>query len=238
MNTFIQDLKKYHKVLFCNKRFFVSMILGLLIMSFVEISQAKTINMYTLFAISSSVAGAWYVLNVNYRHNFAYVFGIWFSFSYGIIAYRYAIYGDFFTNIFITLPMCVYGLYKAYNHKNDVVENNKINKLVLNKAIKMVYLYTILMIASMIILTLIGDSQPIKDSFTSVSTLFGMYLMVNNHKEQWIIWFCVNLVSIIIWYINYQSSGANPSLVFMWMFYLINGVVGWCNWSNEYNGGR
>lgn len=250
MEKFQNDLCNYPQVLKQNKKMLISMIIGLLVMSFVEISQSQSFSILTLTAITSSVMGAWYVVNVNYRHNFMYLFGAYFSLTYSFIAFKYGLYGDFITNLFITFPMCIWGIkerYRNINHRtltgsngNVLYEsykdnnNYKINKLNSRQSYSIIVIYLGSLLFAIMLLDMMNDTQPIKDAFTSISTLFAMFLMRKNYKEQWIIWFFVNLVSTIMWFVNYKTTGQNPSLIFMWLFYLINSMIAWYNWNKDY----
>lgn len=244
LSTFIVKATNYPSFLKENKWLSIFMVVSMFLMIGVEFASAGTITPFVVFSMISSISGAWYVLNVNYKNDAMYLFGAIFALTYGIIAFKFMLYGDFFTNIFITLPICLHSLYKKldtryglakaiYNVQKLSVNGLPYYRIVLNDKKLMFITYFFLLSIGIIVLIMLGDPQPIKDAFTSISTLFGMGLMSLQRKEQWYFWIATNAVSIAIWAVNFITLGLNPSLIFMWGFYFINSIVAYVRWTKE-----
>lgn len=71
-----------------------------------------------------------------------------------------------------------------------------------------------------------NGTQPYLDSFTLVAAIFGQMLMVYRFREQWLLWFLLNIVSLAQWYMI-----GNMSLFAMYIAFTINNVYGFINWS-------
>lgn len=73
-----------------------------------------------------------------------------------------------------------------------------------------------------------NGTQPFIDSFTLVLALVAQLLMVLRYREQWVLWICLNIVSIYQW-----LTLGNMSLVALYIAFLINSIYGFVVWSKQ-----
>lgn len=146
----------------------------------------------------------------------------------GIIGLYNSLYGQFILNIFITLPLLIYGFIAwkknmALNNSKDIV----IRKFNLKQWIIALISSVIIWISYGLFLTYLPniaynlfnihiskDPQIILDSFTCVMTIMATYLTGKRYIEQWLFWIVFNSISIIMFVI--QSIGVsitNPSML-------------------------
>ena len=146
----------------------------------------------------------------------------------GIIGLYNDLYGQFILNIFITLPLLIYGFIAwkknmALNKSKDII----IRKFNLKQLIIALICSIIIWIVYGLFLTFLPqiaynifnihiskDPQIILDSFTCVMTIMATYLTGKRFIEQWIFWIVFNSISIIMFII--QSIGVsitNPSML-------------------------
>lgn len=161
-------------------------------------------------------------------HIIGYVWWMINAVTTGIIGLYNNLYGQFILNIFITLPLLIYG-YIAWK-KNMTLNNSK--NIIIRKFTFNQFIFAI--VASIIIWFLYGlfltylpnilytlfnihiskDPQIILDSFTCVMTIMATYLTGKRFIEQWLFWIVYNVISIIMFII--QSIGisiTNPSML-------------------------
>ena len=94
---------------------------------------------------------------------------------------------------------------------------------------------TLATIVTIVLLYCFEDKSPIIDGFTAVFSILGMYLTVKRAIEQWIVWFWVNLLSLIMW-LKIALSGVKVySTVIMWAVYVTLAVYFYCIWRKETN---
>ena len=68
------------------------------------------------------------------------------------------------------------------------------------------------------------------DSYTALASVVAMLLLVARYKAQWPLWITVNIVTIWMWYDNYQRTGEGLVLIVMWLVFLINSLFGFYKW--------
>ena len=83
------------------------------------------------------------------------------------------------------------------------------------------------------VLFLLKDSHPILDGCATALSLVGMYLTVKRCIEQWVVWFIVNLLSVIMWVAVVNSGTRAYSTVLMWFVYLLLAVYFHIEWRKE-----
>jgi nicotinamide mononucleotide transporter len=71
------------------------------------------------------------------------------------------------------------------------------------------------------------------DGITTFLSIIGMYLTVKRCYEQWIVWFCVNALSFVMWLKIAMSGERVYSTVIMWAVYTILAVYFYIKWKRE-----
>ena len=51
--------------------------------------------------------------------------------------------------------------------------------------------------------------------------------------EQWILWIVVDIVTVIMWGVNFINGGESISTLIMWIIYLMNAIIMYIKWNRE-----
>ena len=69
------------------------------------------------------------------------------------------------------------------------------------------------------------DTQPYFDAFTTVPAIAAQILMVTAYKEQWYIWFAIDILYVIMW-----AEAGNACMLMQYVFWCANCIYGFVNW--------
>jgi len=180
----------------------------------------------------AGVTGIVCVVLVAKGNIFNYLFGLINVTLYAWISFKAELYGDALLNALYYLPMQFAGWY-TWMRKRSAEESVTIiaRRLSHNQRYVLTAVSVLTVTAGAILLNLINDPQPVKDSATTILSVIAMYLMVKVYMEQWILWVVVNVISIVMWSISYIEGEPHSMLmIIMWIFYLANSVNGWILW--------
>lgn len=182
-----------------------------------------------ILAIIASIMGVIYVILNGCRLSIAFLFGIVNTFIYAIVSYQNGLYGDFMLNMFYSCPCCIIGLLVWFKASKDTTIAN-ISSFRLKERI----IFTILVIFSIIIygtiLLKIGDTQPYLDATTTVLSMSAYICLILRKKEVWYLFNISNILSILMWGINYSTSASNLSILFMYVIYTANSLLNTIKW--------
>lgn len=185
-----------------------------------------------LLGIVSALTGTWYALWAGKGKISCYFFGIINSFGYGLISYKYNLYGELMLNWGYYLPMMFVGIFCWKNHLN---KQSEIKKVILSWRGKIVLI--IVCIAGIIMygafLKIIGGRTPGLDSLTTVLSIAAMVMTVKRCVEQWILWIIVNSCSVIMWLNVFLQEGGVIATLLMWCIALANGIIFYIQWTKE-----
>lgn len=206
----------------------------LLIISEIAIIITTIFTNNTILGIITSITGVCYVILNGCRLSTAFIFGIVNTLLYGITAYQNGLYGDFMLNVFYSCPMCVVGLISwiRHNNKNDLVISD-----VEQFSIKQRFILYSSVIACIItygfILMYLNDTQPFIDSSTTVLSIFAYFCLVRRKTDTWYLFNCSNILSIIMWFINYKHNNANLAILMMFAIYTVNSLLNTYKWEKS-----
>lgn len=182
----------------------------------------------TLLSFISGCAGVVSVVLCSQRKVSFYIWGFIQLGTFVVICFQEQLYGKLFENLFYAVTMII-GIVVWIRNKNDedvVVTRELIGNqplwltLGINGTIVIVYWC----------LNLLGDSQPLIDSISTVLAVVAQILMILRYKESWIYWFLVDLLCIIMFII-----AANWCMVVQYIFWTVNCVYGYIIWSKKTN---
>lgn len=180
----------------------------------------------------AGVTGIVCVVLVAKGNIFNYLFGLINVTLYAWISFKAELYGDALLNALYYLPMQFAGWY-TWMRKRSAEESVTIiaRRLSHNQRYILTAVSVLTVTAGAILLNLINDPQPVKDSATTILSVIAMYLMVKVYMEQWVLWVVVNVISIVMWSISFIEGEPHSMLmIIMWIFYLANSVNGWILW--------
>ena len=189
----------------------------------------------TPFGMVSAVAGVVSVILTGKGKLSAYLFGVVNCTMYGIIAYGQTLYGETMLNLGYYLPMQFYGFFVW--RKNMQTGGLEVVKRKM-PWMRRTCLFAALLAATIVyglILARMGDALPFVDSFTTVASVFAMWISCRRYAEQWTIWIAVDVVSIYMWWDRYRMAGENAATLLMWGVFLVNAIYGFIKWEMEAN---
>lgn len=200
--------------------------------------ELKIVATITFFA---ALFGAVSNLLATKKNSINYLFGIFHVVLYGIISFYNQVYGDFFLNFAIFLPLEFIGWRKWYKKEQENTSFLYAKKLGLRSWIKVIIGLSLLLILTSWVLYLLGDPVFMLDALSNSTSILGIILMVLYYREQWWVWFIVNIISTLLWVQVLIISIANHSLNYMaitmtlmWSFYTVNSILGIFRWRKAY----
>ncbi len=211
----------------------------LLIINIILIANTNSL-LLSITSLTASMTGAIGTYLAVKKYSINYLFGTIHVILYGLIAFNSKVYGDFLLNILVFLPMDLMGWviwYKINNDNKKVKDTEFIasNRLSINQWIVSLLLLGISNIIFATVLWQLGDPAAILDSMSTTISIFGMYLMMKYYREQWWVWFVVNIISVGIWVEVLLVTGDINAIIFiaMWSIYTVNSIVGIKRWNNK-----
>ncbi len=201
MYSYIKDIKnanwKLWQIIYIF--FSITLILSInIILIFFDSTNPLWVSIVSIFAVLTGIVST-IIATKGLSQN--YVFGLIHVLLYGIVSFSIGVYGDFMLNIFIYLPMNFWGMYiwikKEKNVENgERPESRKIKYL---NWIWLIPLIIFLIFSYAYFLTLLDEPWQVSlfDSASTVTSIFGMVLMSLYFREQWVIWFFVNVFSVL-----------------------------------------
>lgn len=183
----------------------------------------------SILAIIASIMGVIYVILNGCRLSVAFLFGIVNTFIYGIVSYQNGLYGDFMLNVFYSCPCCIIGLIAWFKASKDTTVAN-ISSFKLKQRIIFALLVIIAIGVYGTILLALKDTQPYLDATTTVLSISAYICLILRKKEVWYLFNISNILSILMWGINYRTSDANLAILFMYVIYTANSLLNTVKW--------
>ena len=167
--------------------------------------------------------------------NFAW--GVIGTITYGIVAFAFANTGEWMLNLLYYLPTNIIAWVMWYKHSEDKI-NVKPRSMTLAQGLTTIgigavatALYAGLLCQPAVQMFLYHAVtgftywKYLIDSFNVVGSVIGMILLINQFKEQWLIWIAVDVMTIILWCFTF-----NPTMILMWATMLANATYGYIRW--------
>lgn len=183
----------------------------------------------SILAIISSIMGVIYVILNGCRLSVAFLFGIINTFLYGIVSYQNGLYGDFMMNVFYSCPCCIIGLIAWFRASRKTIAA-KVSYFSLRERIVFLTLILFAIIVYGLVLTFLNDTQPYLDATTTVLSISAYICLIMRKKEVWYLFNFSNILSILMWGINYSNSNANIAILFMYIIYTANSLLNTIRW--------
>jgi len=185
-----------------------------------------------IIGIIAAVTGILYTLLAGKGKISCYLFGIVNSLLYGWLSYKAKLYGEVMLNLGWYFPMMFVGL---FFWGRNLGGSQIIRKTTLGIKGKIIcYLLSLIGIAVYaVILHKMKDSQPVIDSATTILSVTAMVLTVKRCADQWIMWTIVNILSVWMWFREFQISGESVALLAMWVVALANGIIFYFQWYKD-----
>ncbi|UUV46858.1 nicotinamide mononucleotide transporter [Bacillus phage vB_BanS-Thrax4] len=209
-------------------------------MIWITLFTALAVYMYfafddTVVGLTASLTGMWCVILVAKGKISNYFFGAINTALYAYISYKSQLYGEFMLNAFLYFPIQFIGFY-IWNKNKTLAGNDTVVKA--RKLSKKGWAYVVATVAVVGVLYagflhMIGSQQAGVDGFAVVLSITAQLLMLKRFAEQWLLWICVNVLTIILWFNVFMTDGNNITMLVMWIAYLCNSIYGYIKWSKN-----
>ena len=187
----------------------------------------------SLMGIISATTGVACVVCTGKGKLSAYIFGLINAVLYGIIALKAHYYGDAMLNLGYYSIMQFVGYFTWQKHMNS--ETHEVEKRRMNNKERIILVCVIALSTFLygIILRRLGGNLPYIDAFTTATSIIAMVISIRMYMEQWILWQCINLCSIVMWGYAFYNGNESISTLLMWVVYLINSIISYLKWNRE-----
>lgn len=183
--------------------------------------------------ITSALTGIWCVIFTGKGKRSSFIFGMVNVLCYAYVALNAKFYGEVMLNILYYVPMNVVGWIAWTKHMNE--DTGEVSKQKMSGKVSLIT-YALTAIAIVIygyLLKIMGGYLPYIDSMSTVVAIVAQILSVKRLTEQWVLWIVVDVVSVVMWGINFARGGESIATLAMWSVYLINAIVMYVKWYKE-----
>ena len=203
--------------------------------SFLTVGLAVQIVTYiispqSVISLISGMFGICSVVLCSQGRILTYIFGFGQIITYTYICYTDSLYGLIGINIFYFITQ-IYGIIiwrkRLDANKSefmDAVPTRKVSwKMMVAIAVSVLALSALV---GWLLATFTDDSQPYLDAYTTIPALVAQILMILAYREQWYIWFFIDVLYVVLW-----ARAGNYCLVAQHIFWCINCVYGFYRWT-------
>lgn len=187
----------------------------------------------SIIALLNAFCGITYTILAGKGKPVCYLFGIAGSGFYCILAFISNLWGNLLLYACYYMPMQIIGYFRWNKNlkqdRKDIIKTYLSNK----ERIAVFIISTACSFCLIALLKHFGGKNPILDGITTVLSVAGMFLTVKRCIEQWIVWFIVNTLSLIMWLKIAISGEKVYSTVIMWAVYVILAVYFFFVWKKE-----
>ena len=188
-----------------------------------------------IIGLVAALTGVWCVILTGKGKRSSFLFGIVNAALYAVVAFSAKYYGEVMLNVLYYLPMGVVGWFAWKKHMNDDTGEVVEKRLPLKKGV-FVYAATGVVIALYgFLLAKLGGNLPYVDSMSTVVSVVAQILSIGRLMEQWVLWIVVDVVTVIMWGVDFANGGETIATLVMWSIYLINAVIMFVRWYREAN---
>ena len=191
----------------------------------------------TPIAVMSAICGIMYTIIAGKGKISCYFFGLVGSWCYVWLSLSNALWGNMLLYLCYYIPMQVLGIFRWKKHLHN--DTNEIIKIKLNTKQRIILLL-IGIVGSVLtsgILYFCHDKSPVADGITTFLSILGMYLTVRRAIEQWVVWFIVNGISVLMWLNLFWHGAKTLSTVVMWGVYFVLAIYFYFDWRKSFKTG-
>jgi nicotinamide mononucleotide transporter len=181
----------------------------------------------TALAVCSGIAGVISVVLCSQKKVSFYFWGILQLVTILIISYQTGLYGKVLENGFYLITMLIGFLLWDKNKTDTDVKTETMGFS--DYAILAVFTPLLVFGVSLFVVDT-NSEQPILDTLTTVIGIVAQIMLIFRFKEQWILWFILDVLCIILWAID-----GNWCLMTQYIFWTVNCIYGYFYWRYEKN---
>lgn len=163
-----------------------------------------------------------------------FVFGFAQVITYSFLCWQERFYAELLLNVYYFFTM-IYGVYVWRKH----IPSSSASGLEVRTRKLPMSMLVLIFVGSAILSLIVGwvlqrytnDTQPYMDAFTTIPALVAQMLMVLVYREQWYIWFAVDVLAAIMW-----IQAGNYCMAAQYIFWCANCVYGYVQWTRKVEG--
>lgn len=167
-----------------------------------------------------------------------YLFGLVNTVLYAWIAFGAKYYGEVMLNACYYVPMQLVGWLMWGRHMDTRTGEVEKRRLTFSKQLILLAVSVVSIFGYGLILKALGGNLPYIDSMSTCLSVLAMILSVRRLMEQWVLWIVVDVVTVIMWFINYRNGGTDIATLLMWAVYLLNAIFMFIKWYKESGDGN
>lgn len=188
----------------------------------------------TPIAVMSAICGIMYTIIAGKGKISCYFFGLAGSWCYVWLSLSNALWGNMLLYLCYYIPMQILGIFRWKKHLHN--DTNEIIRIRLNTKQRIILLLIGLVgsIFTSGILYFCHDKSPVADGITTFLSILGMYLTVRRAIEQWIVWFIVNGISVLMWLNLFMHGAKTLATVIMWGVYFVLAIYFYFDWRKSF----
>lgn len=173
----------------------------------------------------AALTGVWCVILTGKGKRSSFLFGTVNVVFYAMISFQARYYGEVMLNILYYLPMNFVGWFAWKKHMNEETGEVVKRRLPRNRRVWVYGLTAAAILLYGLVLKALGGNLPYVDSMSTVVSVTAQILSVKRLTEQWVLWIVVDVVTVVMWGINFAQGGETVATLAMWSVYLINAVI-------------
>lgn len=162
-----------------------------------------------------------------------YLFGLVNTVLYAWIAFEARYYGEVMLNACYYVPMQFVGWFMWKKHMDGKTKEVEKTRLTVSRQILLLVLSAVSIYGYGLVLKRLGGTLPFIDSMSTCLSVLAMLLSVRRLMEQWIVWIVVDVVTVFMWFADYQKGGTDIATLLMWCIYLLNAMFMFVKWFRE-----
>ncbi len=181
----------------------------------------------SVLSLMSGLSGVLSVVLCSQRKISFYFLGFIQLFTYVILSWKEAFYGELIENAFYFVTM-IYGIYIWLKHYriNEMDENEVATKSLTHKGLTFSLIIAFFgTLFTWQTFKCTNDTQPFIDSITTVPALIAQVLSIYRYKESWYYWLFIDFGSIILWF-----NAENYCMAMQYVFWSLNCLYGLKKW--------
>lgn len=176
----------------------------------------------TALAVCSGIAGVISVVLCSQKKVSFYFWGILQLVTILIISYQTGLYGKVLENGFYLITMLIGFLLWD---KNKIDTEVKTETMGFSDYVILAVFTPLLVFGVSLFVVDTNSEQPILDTLTTVIGIVAQIMLIFRFKEQWVLWFILDVLCIILWAID-----GNWCLMTQYIFWTVNCIYGFFYW--------
>lgn len=184
-------------------------------------------------SLTAALTGVWCVILTGKGKRSSFIFGVINVVFYALVAYEAKYYGEVMLNVLYYFPMNFVGWFAWKKHMNDDTGEVVKTRMPLKKGLIVYALIAAAIFGYGLVLQAMGGALPFIDSMSTVISVVAQVLSIKRLMEQWVLWIVVDVVTVIMWAVNFANGGESIATLAMWSVYLLNAFIMFFRWYRE-----